>query len=67
MHIVLKVFEVGTHEVCDDAILFLQLALQFLITTLQGKELLLEGLNLSKLFGLHNHHIVHVVHPIFSL
>ena len=66
-HVVLKVFKVVTHEVCDDAILLLQLVLQLLVTTLQGKELLLEGLNSSKLLGLHDHCIVRAVHPVFSL
>ena len=35
--------------------------------TLQGMELLLEGLNPTKLLGLHDHRVVHVAHPVFSL
>ena len=66
-HVVLEVFKVVTHEVGDGMILFLQFVLQYLVATLQGKELLLEGLNTSKLFGLHDHRIVYAVHPIFSL
>ena len=38
MHVVLKVFKVVTHEVCDDAILLLKLVFQSLVSTLQGKE-----------------------------
>ena len=64
MHGVLKVLEVVTHQVGNDTILFHQLVLQLLIMTLQGKELLLEGLDPAKLFGLHDHHVVSVVHPV---
>ena len=66
-HVVLEVFEVVTHQIGNDVILLSQLILQILITTLQGMELLLEGLDLTKLFGLHDHHIVCMVHPIFGL
>ena len=58
MHVVLKMVEVVTHEVRDDTILVLQLVLQILITTLQGSELLLEGLNPSKLLSLYDHRII---------
>ena len=67
MHVVLEVFEVVTHQVGDDAVLLCQLVLQLLDTTLGGMELLLKSLDSSQLFGLHNHHIVHTVHSIFSL
>ena len=59
--------EVVTHQGGDDVVLFCQLVLQFLHMTLGGVELLLQGLNPSQLFGLHDHHIVHTVHSIFSL
>ena len=60
VHVVLKVFEVVTHELCDDSILFLDLLLE-------GAELLLQGLNTTKLFGLHDHHIVRAVHHVVQL
>ena len=56
--VVLKVLKVVTHKVCNDMILLLQLFLQLVIATLQCLEFLLEGLNASKLLGLHDHHIV---------
>ena len=67
VHVVLKMFKVVTHQVSDDTILLSQLVLQILIVTLQGMELLLEGLNSTKLFGLYDHCIVCAVHPILSL
>ena len=67
VHVVLEVLEVVTHQVGDDVVLLCQLVLQILNSTLGGVELLLQGLDSSQLFGLHNHHIVHVVHSIFSL
>ena len=66
-HVVLEVVEVVTHQVGDDAILLHQLLLQLSNMTLRGMELLLQGLNPSQLLGLHDHHIVHTVHPIFGL
>ena len=45
MHVVLEVFKVVTHEVCDDVILLFHLVPQLHVPTLQGKELLLESLN----------------------
>ena len=67
VHVVLEVVEVVTHQVGDDAILLHQLLLQLSNTTLGGMELLLQGLNPSQLLGLHDHRIVHAVHPIFGL
>ena len=66
-HVVLKVIKVVTHQLSDDAILLDQFMLQILDMTLSRVELLLQGLNTAKLFCLHDHCIVHKVHPILSL
>ena len=50
-HVVLKVFEVITHKLSNDTILLLYLLLE-------GVELLLQGLNSTELFSLHDHRIV---------
>ena len=57
VHVVLKVFEVVTNQLSDDLILLLHLLLE-------GAELLLQGLNTTKLFGLHDHRIVRAVHRV---
>ena len=67
LHIVLEVFKVVTHQLCNNAILFRQLVLQILDTTLSRVELLLQGLDPTQLFSLHDHHVVCVVYPVFSL
>ena len=67
VHVVLEVLEVVTHQVGDDMVLLYQLVLQVLNMTLRGMELLLKGLNPTKLLGLHDHCIVCAVHPILGL
>ena len=59
-HVVLKMFKVVTHELCDDPILLLYLCLE-------GAELLLQDLDPTKLFGLHDHRIVCMVHYVVGL
>ena len=59
-HVVLEMFEVVTHKLCDDSIL-----LRHLLP--ERVELLFQGLNTSKLFGLHDHRIVCTVHHIIRL
>ena len=66
-HVVLKVIKVVTHQLSEDMVLLDQLMLQILDITFGRVELLLQGLNLAKLFSLHDHCIVCVVHSIFSL
>ena len=66
-HVVLEVFEVVTHQVSNYAVLLHKLVLQVLIMTLESMELLLESLDPFQQFSLHDHRIVHTVHPIFSL
>ena len=60
VHVVLKMFKVVTHELCDDPILLHHFLLE-------GSELLLQGLDTTKLLGLHDHCIVRVVHCIVGL
>ena len=47
-------FKVVTHKLCDDSILLLHL-------------LLLQGLDMTELFSLHDHRIVHAVHRVIML
>ena len=67
MHVVLKMVEVVTHELCDDPILLRQLLLQFCHLCPGRVELLLQGLDLTELFSLHDHRIVCMVHRIIGL
>ena len=59
-HVVLKVLEVVTHKLSDDSILLLDLLFE-------GAELLLQGLDATKLLSLHDHCIVRVVHRVIRL
>ena len=59
-HVVLKVLEVVTHKLSDDSILLLDLLFE-------GAELLLQGLDATKLLSLHDHCVVRAVHRIFGL
>ena len=67
VHVVLKMVKVVTHELYDDPILFHHLLLQFYHFCPRRLELLLQGLDMTKLLGLHDHHIVHTVHHIIRL
>ena len=49
-HVVLKMFKVVTHKLCDDLILLCHLLL-----------------DITKLLGLHDHHVVHTVHHVVGL
>ena len=60
-------FKVVTHELCDDSILFCHLQLQFRHPHPRRLEFLLQGLDTSKLFSLHDHRIVRAVHRIIRL
>ena len=66
-HVVLKMFEVVTDQLSDDSVLLRRLCLQFHHLHPQRAELLLKGLDTTKLFGLHDHHIVRAVHCIIRL
>ena len=66
-HVVLKMVKVVTYQLGNDLILFHHLLLQFCHLRPWRAELLLKGLNLTKLFGLHDHHIVRVMHRIIRL
>ena len=59
-HVVLKMFEVVTHELCDDSILLCNLLPE-------RAELLFQGLDMTKLFSLHDHRIVRAVHHVIRL
>ena len=67
MHVVLKVVEVVTHELCDDPILFRHLLLYFHHLRPQRLELLLKGLDPTKLLSLHHHHVIQVMHRVVGL
>ena len=56
-----------THELCDDLILFHHLLLQFCHLRPGRAELLLQGLDPTKLLDLHDHCIVRMVHCIVRL
>ena len=66
-HVVLKMLEVVTNQLGDDSILFCRLQLQFHHLRPRRAELLLQGLNTTQLFGLHDHRIVRMVHCIIRL
>ena len=66
-HVVLKMFEVVTNQLGDDSILFRRLQLQFRHLRPRRAELLFQGLDMSKLFGLHDHCIVRMVHCVIRL
>ena len=55
------------YKLCDDTILFRRLLLQFYHLRLRRAELLLQGLDTTELFGLHDHCIVRVVHRVIRL
>ena len=55
------------NQLGDDVILFRHLLLHFYHLRPRRLELLLQGLNLTKLLGLHDHRIVRVVHHIIGL
>ena len=66
-HVVLEVVKVVTHQAGNGVILLCQLVFKVLGMTLKDVDLLFKGLNMSKLFHLHDHCIVFVVHYIVSL
>ena len=66
-HVVLEMVEVVTNQLGDDLILFGHLPLHLYHLRLRRSELLLQGFNPTKLFSLHNHRIVRVVHRVIGL
>ena len=66
-HVVLEMVEVVTDQLGDDAILFCHLLLHLHHLRPGRAELLLQGLDLTELFSLHDHHIVRVVYCVLSL
>ena len=66
-HVVLKVVEVVTDQLGDDAILFHHLLLHLHHLRLGRAELLLQDLDPSELFSLHDHRVVQAVHRVIGL
>ena len=66
-HVVLKMFEVVTDQLGDDPILLRRFHLQFRHLRPRRAELLLKGLDTTKLFGLHDHRVVCTVHRVVRL
>ena len=66
-HVVLEMVEVVTNQLGDDAILFGHLLLHLDHLCLRRLELLFQGLNPTKLLGLHDHRVVRTVHRVVGL
>ena len=67
LHVVLEMVEVVTNQLGDDSVLFRHLLLHFCHLRPRRVELLLQGLDPTELFSLHDHRIVCVVHHIIGL
>ena len=67
MHVVLEVVEVVTDQLGDDPILLGHLLLHLHHLRPRRMELFFQGLDPTKLFGLHNHHVVRTVHRVVGL
>ena len=66
-HVVLEMVEIVTNQLSDDSVLFHHLLLQIHCFTPGRAELLFQGLDPTKLLGLHDHRIVRAVHRVIGL
>ena len=66
-YVVLEVVEIVTDQLGDDPVLFHHLLLQVRYFAPGRAELLLQGLDPTKLLGLHDQHVVRTVHSVLGL